>query len=203
MSNVHGCLFALEDERQHGAKHVAAADMGPARGANMSLLPTRQLAVFTVFFGPLPPWLPLTLQSMAFNPGVTFIVIGDAAPPALLPPNVHFETVSYPAMQARLSRMLTPGNSSSVRYSFTYKANDIKPFAAHLYPELLGRHPWWAWADLDVIFGDLLKHLTPTLTQTLTLTRQPLRRRRDRGRQNPNHIPSPSPDPTPKPIPNP
>jgi hypothetical protein len=123
------------------------------------LLATRQLAVFTVFFGQLPPWLPLTLQSMAHNPGVTFIVIGDAAPPALLPPNVHFETVSYPAMQARLSRLLTPGNSSSVRYSFTYKANDIKPFAAHLYPELLGRHAWWAWADLDMLFGDLLKYL--------------------------------------------
>ena len=53
--------------------------------------------------GQLPPWLPLTLQSMAYNPGVSFIVIGDAAPPALLPPNVHFETVSYSAMQARLS----------------------------------------------------------------------------------------------------
>ena len=62
-------------------------------------------------------------------------------------------------MQARLSRLLTPGNSSSVRYSFTYKANDIKPFAAHLYPELLGRHAWWAWADLDMLFGDLLKYL--------------------------------------------
>lgn len=108
------------------------------------LLPARQLAVFTVFFGALPPWLPLTLQSMAFNPGVTFIVIGDAAPPALLPPNVHFETISYLAMQARLSQLLTPGNSSSVHYSFTYKANDIKPFAAQLYPDLLGRHPWCA-----------------------------------------------------------
>ena len=118
------------------------------RVAMAPLLPRRELAVFTVFFGQLPPWLPLTLQSMAFNPGVTFIVIGDAAPPALLPPNVHFETVSYPTMQARLSRLLTPGNSSSVRYSFTYKANDIKPFAAHLYPELLGRHPWWAWTKL-------------------------------------------------------
>ena len=74
----------------------------------MSLLPTRQLAVFTVFFGPLPPWLPLTLQSMAFNPGVTFIVIGDAAPPALLPPNVHFETVSYPEMQARQHAQSAP-----------------------------------------------------------------------------------------------
>jgi len=72
------------------------------------LLPTRQLAVFTVFFGQLPPWLPLTLQSMAYNPGVSFIVIGDAAPPALLPPNVHFETVSYPEMQARQHAQSAP-----------------------------------------------------------------------------------------------
>ena len=133
--------------------------------ATAARLPTRQLAVFTVFFGELPPWLPLTLQSMAFNPDVTFIVIGDAAPPALLPPNMHFETISYPAMQARLSQLLTPGNSSSVRYSFTYKGNDIKPFAAHLYPELLGGHPWWAWADLDVVFGDLLKFLNLAFTR--------------------------------------
>ena len=143
------------------------------RVAMAPLLPRRELAVFTVFFGQLPPWLPLTLQSMAFNPGVTFIVIGDAAPPALLPPNVHFETVSYPTMQARLSRLLTPGNSSSVRYSFTYKANDIKPFAAHLYPELLGRHPWWA----DQAH-------TPLPTRTRTRTR----------------IPTPSPPPTPTPT---
>ena len=103
----------------------------------MSLLPTRQLAVFTVFFGPLPPWLPLTLQSMAFNPGVTFIVIGDAAPPALLPPNVHFETVSYPAMQARLGAL----SGRRVAYTHTYKANDIKPMLAALYPEAVAALP--------------------------------------------------------------
>ena len=137
-ARVSAVPWALANARTARTSASTSNDMPP-------LLPTRELAVFTVFFGQLPPWLPLTLQSMAFNPGVTFIVIGDAAPPALLPPNVHFETVSYPTMQARLSRLLTPGNSSSVRYSFTYKANDIKPFAAHLYPELLGRHPWWAW----------------------------------------------------------
>ena len=45
---------------------------------------------------------------MAYNPGVSFIVIGDAAPPALLPPNVHFETVSYPEMQARQHAQSAP-----------------------------------------------------------------------------------------------
>ena len=137
--------------------------------------PTRVLAVFIVFFGALPPWLPLTLQSMAFNPQVSFVVIGDAAPPAVLPPNVHFETISYPAIQRRLSLLITPGNESSVRYSFTYKGNDIKPFAAHLFPHLLGAHAWWAWADLDVVFGDLLKFLNFAFTRP-ACCKVPLRR---------------------------
>ena len=59
------------------------------------------LAVLTVYFGPLPPWLPITLHSMAANPRVSFAVVGDAPPPARLPPNVRFVTTPYAEMQAR------------------------------------------------------------------------------------------------------
>ena len=45
------------------------------------MVPVKPLLVMTVFFGPLPPWLPLTLHSMAANPRVSFAVVGDAAPP--------------------------------------------------------------------------------------------------------------------------
>lgn len=37
------------------------------------------LVVFIVFFGELPVWLPLTLQSMHANPRVDFVVITNAA----------------------------------------------------------------------------------------------------------------------------
>eukprot|EP00966_Prymnesium_polylepis_P021587 496420-Prymnesium_polylepis.1 len=126
----------------------------------------RPLAVFIVFFGELPPWLPLTLQSMAYNANVSFVVIGDAAAPAVLPPNVRFEQITFAAMQARLGAHITGGlNRSAVSYSFHYKANDIKPLAAELYPELAAGHEWWAWADLDVIFGDLLRFLRQASTR--------------------------------------
>ena len=45
----------------------------------------RVLVVFIVYFGELPNWLPLTLQSMHVNPGVDFVVITDADAPPLLP----------------------------------------------------------------------------------------------------------------------
>ena len=125
----------------------------------------RPLVVFIVFFGELPPWLPLTLQSMAANANVSFVVVGDAAAPAVLPPNVHFEQIGFVAMQTRLSEHIAGGNRSAVRYTFHYKANDIKPLAAELYPHLAAGYEWWAWADLDVVFGDLLKFLRQASTR--------------------------------------
>ena len=122
----------------------------------------KPLVVMIVFFGELPVWLPLTLQSMAANSRVDFVVIGDAYAPRVTPPNVHFERISFGGMQRRLSELITPGNTSSVRYEDTFakhyaKGNDIKPLAAELYPQLVAGHEWWAWSDLDVVFGDLLK----------------------------------------------
>jgi hypothetical protein len=117
------------------------------------------LAVLIVFFGPWPPWMPLTLHSMSLNPQVKFVIIGDDAAPAAVPPNVVFEHISYTAMQARLSQLLQPGSALHVRYNWTYKANDIKPFAPALYPEHVAGHEWWAWADLDMVFGDLLRFM--------------------------------------------
>jgi len=123
------------------------------------------LAVFIVFFGPSPPWMPLTLHSMSLNAQVKFVVIGDAAAPDVVPPNVVFERISYAAMQARLSQLLLPGNTSSVRYNWTYKANDIKPFAPALYPQHVAGYEWWAWADMDMVFGDLLRFMAHAVTR--------------------------------------
>ena len=113
------------------------------------------IVVMIVYFGEHPPWLPITLHSMAANPRVSFVVVNDRPPPAVLPANVHFETISFEGMHARLSSIA----SRRVSHSFTYKANDYKPLLPALYPLLVEGYEWWAWSDLDVIFGDLLKFL--------------------------------------------
>ena len=89
----------------------------------------KPLLIMTVFFGPLPPWLPLTLHSMAANSQVDFVVVGDAPPPAIMPPNVRFERVTYDEMQRKLAAL----TGRQLHYTNTYKANDIKP----LLPALL------------------------------------------------------------------
>eukprot|EP00967_Tisochrysis_lutea_P096666 scaffold141727_cov32-Tisochrysis_lutea.AAC.2 len=107
---------------------------------------------------------------MHLNGKVSFVLIGDAAPPALLPPNVRFKKISYTEVQHRLSELLRVATEPAgrpagldgtryVRYNTTYKANDIKPLVPALFPQLLEGHDWWAWADLDVVFGNLLKFM--------------------------------------------
>jgi len=147
---------------------------------------SRPLVVFTVYFGELPPWLPLTMRSMELNANVSFVIVGDAPPPAVVPPNVAFETIAWPTMQQRLSLLLTPENMSSVSYAGLYdarravegggggKANDIKPLVATLFPEHVAGHEWWAWSDLDVIFGDIL-HFFGRAAQRPACCRVPLR----------------------------
>ena len=39
------------------------------------------------------------------------------------------------------------------------KVNDIKPFMAVLFPELITGATWWAWADIDIIWGDMPRFL--------------------------------------------
>ena len=39
------------------------------------------------------------------------------------------------------------------------KVTDLKPFMAALWPELLAGAAWWAWGDIDVLWGDLPRYL--------------------------------------------
>jgi hypothetical protein len=66
---------------------------------------TAELAVLIVYFGELPPWLPITIDSMSANLGVDFSLITDADPPPELPQNVRFVHSSFGAMQQRLSEL--------------------------------------------------------------------------------------------------
>ena len=71
-------------------------------------------------------------QSMLFT---HFVIIGDAARPAVAPRNVRFETISFLDMQKRAAQLLPQSDQHLVDYGDVhYKANDLKPFVAHLFP---------------------------------------------------------------------
>lgn len=107
--------------------------------------------VIAAYMGPLPPLLPLWLRSAACNPGLDFLLVSDQTPPSDLPANLQFASRSLVELQHHWSEV----TGIDVALAHPYKLNDFKPLYWTLAPDL-DRYDYWAYCDLDVIFGDLV-----------------------------------------------
>lgn len=115
------------------------------------------IAIVTAWYGPLPPWLPLTLRTMECNPSVDFLLIGDFEPPGYsVPPNVHLRALSRWELRTRIRRHL----DLTLLFLKIRKLCDLKPTFGHLFAKELEPYSWWGWADLDVVYGDIRGRLS-------------------------------------------
>jgi hypothetical protein len=107
------------------------------------------------FVGPLPPYFPLTLKSMAANPEVSWTLFTDQATPAT-PPNVLVERYSFEEFRLLIERafdfpMVIPR---------PYKVADVRPAFGHLFADRIRDADFWGYFDLDVIFGRISHFFT-------------------------------------------
>jgi hypothetical protein len=119
------------------------------------------LAFLVCRWGGWPGWTPLLLRGFALNPTVTFLLLSDASPAALLPPNVQFVHVTLEALLSRL-RSTVGCTLKSLRASGTFasgpssaKTNDLKPFLGIVFSDLLRPYAWWGYLQEDLLVGDL------------------------------------------------
>jgi hypothetical protein len=128
------------------------------------------LVVYCPYFGELPPWWRLTLRSMALNPLVDFVLIGDRVPLSdnlTATKNVQSVNMSFPEYQNIIQRLApvrlrwrSPcigyecGTASKARgASRSNKISDSRPFLGAAFQSISDRYAWWGWMDIDVIFG--------------------------------------------------
>lgn len=74
--------------------------------------------------------------------------------PCVIPARTR-PTTSNPSYR-KPPRALSP---SSALLTWPTSSLTLLVARSHLYPSLVEGYEWWAWADLDVIFGDLLGHM--------------------------------------------
>lgn len=103
------------------------------------------------YFGRWPFWMPFFLRSCRHNPSVDWLIYTDCGIPADLPDNVQIKEMSYSdycqLVSARLDVSFAPGSS--------YKLCDLKPMLGYIHQPDLAGYDFWAFGDLDVIYGDL------------------------------------------------
>lgn len=117
------------------------------------------MLLFAVYFGKLPEYTPLWIQSCQLNGTVNWILITDQTISFDLPGNVQVMQMSLGEFRDRLSKFA----GFEVCLDSGYRACDFRPLFS-TFMELSGRDwDFWGHCDLDVIFGDIRKYMSCAL----------------------------------------
>ncbi|HDZ57062.1 MAG TPA: hypothetical protein ENI17_18000 [Pseudomonas xinjiangensis] len=108
------------------------------------------------YFGTWPFWMPYYLESCRRNPSISWLFFTDCGVPADSPPNVDFIETSFDKycslVSVRLKIKFCPKDP--------YKLCDIKPALGYVHQEYLNGFDFWAFGDIDVIYGSLRGYFT-------------------------------------------
>lgn len=108
------------------------------------------------YFGHWPFWFPFFLESCRSNPGIHWILHSDCGIPENAPPNVTFVETSFDDYCRQVSSALgidfAPTNP--------YKLCDLKPALGLVHQEELKKYDFWAFGDLDLVYGNLRNYFS-------------------------------------------
>lgn len=109
------------------------------------------------YFGAWPWWMPFFIESCRSNPDIDWLFFSDCGEIEACPPNIRLVPTGYREYCARVSRVLdidfAPANP--------YKLCDIRPAFGCIHQDELRGYDFWAFGDIDLVFGDLRAYFTP------------------------------------------
>lgn len=115
-----------------------------------------KVAIINVYFGKLPSWFQLWLDSCQYNAEFTWILYTDDETEYNYPCNVIRKICTLSNIKEKINETLTITN----RIENVYKLCDFKTVYGKIFKEDLKEFSHWGYCDLDMIFGDLSKFIT-------------------------------------------
>lgn len=112
----------------------------------------KKLCCFIVpYFGKLPNYFQLFLNSCGSNPGYNWLIITDDDTPYVYPKNVQLVKSSFEELQTTFSSKF----DFDICLPKPYKLCDFKPAYGYLFSEYLKDYEFWGHCDIDTIMGCL------------------------------------------------
>nr|WP_256675638.1 DUF6625 family protein [Pseudomonas sp. R5(2019)] len=100
--------------------------------------------------------MPFFLESCRRNADINWLLFSDCGIPQDLPKNVQVEEIGFTEycklVSSRLAIDFAPTNA--------YKLCDIKPALGYIHEDRLHGYDFWAFGDIDVIYGNLRAYFT-------------------------------------------
>ena len=120
-----------------------------------------RIAIVAIHFGPVPIWLPAFMQSCGENPDVRWLIYTDIEVGGPVPGNVEIKRTQLHEFNARCSETL--GVKIDVQPTFLKKLSDLKPAYGLVFADDLRPFDFWAYSELDIIWGDIRYFMTDGL----------------------------------------
>jgi hypothetical protein len=113
-----------------------------------------KICIVIPFFGVWPFWIPFFLASCRQNSTVDWLIYSDCKRLQDCPVNVKIVYLSYEEYCKKVSSSL----GINFHPTNAYKLCDIKPALGHIHRDELTGYDFWAFGDLDLIYGNLRQY---------------------------------------------
>lgn len=113
------------------------------------------IAVIVTWFGPLPVYFPAWLRSAECNSTIDFYCFFDHEFKSESS-NIHIVNTTMEKEIERISEAV----GEKIEISNAYKFCDLRPFFGLGYQEYIRDYSFWAYCDIDMVFGNLCLFLT-------------------------------------------
>ena len=128
----------------------------------MSSSSTRpSIAIVNTYFGQPPAWLPAFFRSCQTNPDVRWLIYADFDVALPTPANVTITPLALAEFNARASAAV--GATINIERANLRKVCDFKPIYGLMFADGLRGVDFWAYSDLDVVWGDIRRFVTDDL----------------------------------------
>ena len=114
------------------------------------------MAIIVTFVGRAPLWLPAFLLSCRHNQDVRWLIYSDMRITLAVPANVTLRRLSLDALSRRASEVL----GEAIELTHPRKLNDLKPAYGLIFADDLQPYDFWAWSDLDIVWGEIRRFVT-------------------------------------------
>lgn len=108
------------------------------------------------YFGQWPFWMPFFLKSCEANSTIDWLLITDCGVPEAIPANVRVVETLFADYCAHVSAQL----GIHFQPAAPYKLCDLKPALGQVHERELEGYDFWAFGDIDVVYGDLREHFS-------------------------------------------
>lgn len=120
-----------------------------------------KLALLNCYFGNLPNYFELWLQSCKYNPQIDFIFITDANIDIDVPCNVKVVAQTWDG----LVQFINSKFNFEISIQSPYKLTDFKPAYGYIFEDYFKGYDYWGYCDIDLIFGNILRFIEKPMQQ--------------------------------------